>query len=179
MLVCDPIKHPQVLTFCRAQHRCKLSLFISVSTYLFPSLHIVKFLHSPDSSVVAVGGESRERVRPFVRNTDLGRLQCGLTLPMNATLQMASGDLHDALIIQMFDRQWFCLALPFTILFFCGAFNTFLFFLISIAKPSTAPWTRVHLHRLACPPTTNLFWVSTTPGTTSHYERLVHHTCRC
>lgn len=117
MLVCDPIKHPQVLTFCRSQHRCKLSLFISVSTYLFLSLHIVKFLRSPDSSVVAVGGESRERVRPFVRNTDLGRLQRGLTLPTNATLlcrqctdggtclRAAPGDLHDALIIQMFDRH--------------------------------------------------------------------------
>lgn len=116
MLVCDPIKHPQVLTFCRSE-RCKLSLFISVSTYLFLSSHIVKFLRALDSSVVAVGGESRERVRPLVRNTDLGRLQRGLTLPTNATLlcrqrtdggtclRAAPGDLHDALITQMFDRH--------------------------------------------------------------------------
>lgn len=116
MLVCDPIKHPQVLTFCCSE-RCKPSLFISVSTYLFLSSHIVKFLRSLDSSVVAVGGESRERVCPLVRNMYLGRLQRGLTLPTNATLlcrqctdggtclQAAPGDLHDALIIQMFDRH--------------------------------------------------------------------------
>lgn len=44
-------------------------------------------------------------------------------------------------------------------------------------KLSTALWTRAHLLKLAFPPTTNLCWVSTIPGMTSHCERPVHCTC--
>lgn len=49
----------------------------------------------------------------------------------------------------------------------------YVFFFRSIAKPSTALWTRAPLLRPACPPTTTQCWASTTPGTTSRCERPV------
>lgn len=80
------MKHPQVLTFNSSQ-RYKLSPSISASTFLFLSLRNVKCS------------------------------QLGLTLPTNATLfcwqctdggaclQALPRDLHDALIIKIFDRH--------------------------------------------------------------------------
>lgn len=100
-------------------------------------------------------------------------------------------DLCDALIIQIYDshkvcyfvvinhsvtcpQSYQCLALFACCTEIGTIFN--IVFVCSIAKPSTALWTRAHLHRLVCLPTTTLFWASTTPGMISHCERLVHHT---
>lgn len=63
------------------------------------------------------------------------------------------------------------------LLYFWIFFDTFNMRSPSAAKLSTAPWTRARLHRLAFPPTTNLCWVSTIHGMTSHCERRVHCTC--
>ncbi len=126
-----------------------------------------------------------------------------LNLPTNSTLfcrqwtdgstclRALPGDLHDALIIQIFDSHevsdfvWFhsvplrplryqrlvCFHMIFRSLTLCACLC-----FCRVAKLSTALWTRARLHRLVCPPTTTLCWASTTRGTTSHYERLVHNT---
>lgn len=60
------------------------------------------------------------------------------------------------------------------LLYFRVFSDTFNMCSCSLAKLSTAPWTRARLHRLAFPPTTNLCWVSTIHGMTSHCERPVH-----
>lgn len=56
---------------------------------------------------------------------------------------------------------------------FCEPLLTLCLCCCSVAKPSTALWTRARHHRPACPPTTTPCSVSTTPGTTSPCGRLV------
>lgn len=87
------------------------------------------------------------------------------------TLLVCSSTIHHIFSFICIYRNWTLCSLSPT--FFLSSLQ------ISTAKPSTAPWTRARLRRLACPPTTNLFWASTTLGTTSRCERLVHHTNTC
>lgn len=80
------------------------------------SLRNVKFLRSLDSSAFMSFGRD-ECVHQLVRNTYLVWSQLGFTLPTNSTLfcrqwtdgsaclQALPGDLHDALIIQIFDSH--------------------------------------------------------------------------
>lgn len=178
-----------------------------VSTFLCRSLPYflskivsTRWTHQPPS----VFGRD-ECVHQLVRNMHLVQTQLGLTLPTNSTLfcrqwtdgstcpQAMPRDLHDALIIQIFDSHEVTLLrilIQSHVPWVMSVWPCFTWYLwswqhlehcvrlcfCSSAKPSTALWTRARLHRLVCPPTTTLCWVSTTPGMTSHCERLVHLT---
>lgn len=91
-------------------------------------------------------------------------------------------DLHDALIIQIYDSHEVSYFVGITQSVTCPesyhlvAPVTVCVYFCFIEKPSTALWTRVRLHRLVCPPTTTLCLASITPGMTSHSERPVNHT---